>query len=269
MQYDPIKRTLGNIFNRSPWLRVLFYKLIDLLLLRSWHVRRELKKWYKSQNGRAIHLFDAGFGFGQYSYFASKLGNGITVTGIDLKDEQVADCNDFFGKIGRKNVRFITGDLTQYHDDQAFDFILSVDVMEHILEDVDVFKNFHRSLKDGGMVLISTPSDQGGSDVHDHEESSFIEEHVRDGYSFKDIEDKLKSAGFSRVECRYSYGTYGKISWRLSMKYPLLLVNKSKAFLVILPFYYLLAYPIAWVCNCLDVRVHNASGTGLIVKAYK
>ena len=49
----------------------------------------------------------------------------------------------------------------------SFDLALSVDVMEHIVEDVEVFRNIHTSLKDGGMLLISTPSDQGGSDVHD------------------------------------------------------------------------------------------------------
>ena len=43
MQYDPIKRTLGEFFNRASWMRKLFYKLLDLLLLRTWHVHRELR----------------------------------------------------------------------------------------------------------------------------------------------------------------------------------------------------------------------------------
>ena len=82
--------------------------------------------------------------------------------------------------------------------------ILSVDVMEHILEDVVVFKNFNQALKKGGMLLISTPSDQGGSDVHDEDDHSFIDEHVRDGYNIIEIEDKLVEAGFSNVEAKYS-----------------------------------------------------------------
>ena len=61
------------------------------------------------------------------------------------------------------------------------------DVMEHIEEDVKVFENFHASLKKGGQVIISTPSDQGGSDVHGDEDSSFIDEHVRDGYNMQEI----------------------------------------------------------------------------------
>ena len=136
------------------------------------------------------------------------------------------DCNGFFKFIGADQVKFEIADLTQYYRDSSYNLILSVDVMEHILEDVQVFKNFHRSLQDGGMLLISTPSDQGGSDVHDEGESSFIEEHVRDGYNINEIAEKLKSAGFSRVEARYSYGAPGKISWRLSMKYPIVFLGK-------------------------------------------
>ena len=43
MKYDPIKRSLGSVFNTTPFLRIFFYRLLDLLLLRSWHIRRELR----------------------------------------------------------------------------------------------------------------------------------------------------------------------------------------------------------------------------------
>ena len=45
MQYDPIKRTLGRVFNSTPTLRVAFYRMLDVLLLRSWHIVRELRLW--------------------------------------------------------------------------------------------------------------------------------------------------------------------------------------------------------------------------------
>jgi SAM-dependent methyltransferase len=166
-------------------------------------------------------------------------------------------------------VRCEVGDLTKYVKANSYDLVLCVDVMEHILEDELVFRNYSASLKKGGMLLISTPSDQGGSDVHGEGESSFIEEHVRDGYNIKDIEDKLLRNGFSRVEARYSYGSPGKIAWRLSMKYPILMLGASKLFFVILPFYYLLVYPFAYLLNYLDAHGNHATGTGLIVKAWK
>ena len=141
--------------------------------------------------------------------------------------------------------------------------------MEHIEEDVCVFKNLHKSLKNQGLLLISTPSDQGGSDVHHEDEHSFISEHVRDGYNILDIENKLKDAGFSKIEVYYTYGCPGNISWYLSMKYPIQLLNFSKIFFIILPFYYLLTYPFSLILNFLDVTLKHNKGTGLLVKAWK
>lgn len=267
MHYDPIKRSLGNVFNKSQFLRRLFYNLLDLLLLRTWHVHRELKAWAKGRN--SADILDAGAGFGQYSYHMSGMNSNFKILAVDVKEEQVVDCNNFFKQIGRTNVHFEVADLTKFVKENSYDLALSVDVMEHILEDVQVFRNIHASLRKGGMILISTPSDQGGSDVHEGDDSSFIEEHVRDGYNIKEIEDKLRTAGFEKVEARYAYGTPGKISWRLSMKYPIQMLGVTKLFFIILPFYYLVTFPFAYVLNYIDSTSTHKTGTGLIVKAWK
>lgn len=267
MQYDPIKRSLGNVFNKTPFLRKLFYRLLDILLLRSWHIRREIKKWAATRHD--ANILDAGSGFGQYTFFMSKLNPRFNIKAVDVKDEQVADCNRFFAQIGKVNARFEVADLTKYVLANSYDFVLSVDVMEHIEDDVQVFKNFAASLQPGGMLLISTPSDQGGSDVHGDDDSSFIEEHVRDGYNMEEIKQKILGAGFSKVEARYSYGPFGTISWRLSMKWPILMLGKTKLFFILLPFYYLIVFPWCILFNYIDVYSTNETGTGLIVKAWK
>jgi SAM-dependent methyltransferase len=212
---------------------------------------------------------DAGFGFGQYTYRMAKSLNYQAIDAVDLKDEQVADCDGFFKKVNIPNVHFQTGDLTTFVQPEKYNLVLCVDVMEHIEEDVKVLSNYCQSLKKGGMLLISTPSDQGGSDVHDDGETSFIEEHVRDGYGVEDMAEKLKTAGFSTWDIQYSYGKWGRISWLLSMKYPMLMLNKTSLFFIVLPLYYLITYPFAFLFNAIDVRVHNVKGTGLIVKAWK
>jgi hypothetical protein len=141
--------------------------------------------------------------------------------------------------------------------------------MEHIEEDVLVFKNFYKSLQDNGILLISTPSDKGGSDVHSDTQESFIDEHVRDGYSIKDLTEKLTLAGFRNIEAVYTYGKPGNISWRLSMKYPIRMLNVSYLFFIILPFYYLIFFPVSIILNILDLHLIHKSGTGLLVTARK
>jgi SAM-dependent methyltransferase len=270
MQYDPIKRSLGNVFNKAPLLRKLFYSLLDLLLLRCWHIHKELRRYGRDRgHSTPPAILDAGAGFGQYSWWMYRHFKGATILSVDVKEEQVKDCNRFFAQVNANGVRFEIADLVTFQQTNSFDLVLSVDVMEHILEDVQVFRNFHASMKPGGMLLISTPSDQGGSDVHDDSGTSFIEEHVRDGYNITEIADKLKSAGFSRVDARYSYGWPGKISWRLSMKYPILALGATKLFFIVLPFYYIVVYPFCFLLNALDTAIHHPTGTGLIVKAWK
>ena len=83
------------------------------------------------------------------------------------------------------------------------------------------------------------------------------------------MENKLREGGFSKIDIRYQYGTPGKISWRLSMKYPILMLGASKLFFVILPFYYIVTYPFAYILNWLDTVMSHPTGTGLIVKAWK
>jgi len=269
MQYDPIKRSLGTVFNQTPLLRRLFYQLLDLLLLRAWHIRKELRKRTKS-SPEVKTILDAGSGFGQYTYRMARWFPKATVKAVDIKTEQIADCNQFMQKAGLSDrVKFELADLTQFQENDKYDLVLSVDVMEHILEDIAVFRNFYASLQPGGMVLISTPSDQGGSDVHDHEEESFIEEHVRDGYNINEIQEKLKLAGFSRTEASYQYGKPGQISWRLSMKYPILALSKTRLFFILLPFYYIITFPVCLVFNYFDATLVHKTGTGLVVKAWK
>lgn len=269
MQYEPIKRSLGRFFAGSLFMRKTLYFLLDLLLLRTWHVKKALRKIAQQLPGDASVL-DAGSGFGQYSWRMSRKNRHWKINALDINKEQIDDCNLFFRKTGLAGrVVFNTGDLTALNEINCYNLILSVDVMEHIEEDVLVFKNFYRSLKNDGILLISTPSDKGGSDVHGSNEESFIDEHVRDGYSIKDITEKLMSAGFKTVEAGYTYGKPGNISWRLSMKYPIKMLNISYLFFLLLPFYYLIFFPVSIILNIFDLSLKHKTGTGLLVTARK
>jgi len=269
MQYEPIKRSLGRFFAGSLIMRKTLYFLLDLLLLRTWHVKRALHKIARQFPGDGSVL-DAGSGFGQYSWRMSRMNRNWKIKAVDINSEQIDDCSRFFEKAGLSDrVTFQICDLTSLNEPDSYNIILSVDVMEHIEEDVKVFQNFYNSLKENGILLISTPSDKGGSDVHNDTEESFIDEHVRDGYSIKDITEKLTLAGFRSIEAGYTYGKPGNISWRLSMKYPIKMLNVSYLFFIILPIYYLVVFPVSVILNIFDLRLRHKSGTGLLVTARK
>jgi len=264
MQYDNIKRSLGSVFNRNPFLRKCFYGMLDLLLLRAWHIKKELRRLKKNLPADAS-ILDAGAGFGQYTYYMSTLGSHWQIKAVDVKAEQVDDCNRFFALAGRSNrVRFEVADLSSFCEPDQYHLAISIDVMEHIPDDMAVFRNIFASLKPGGVLLISTPSDKGGSDAGD-DHGSFIDEHVRNGYNANEIRDKLTEAGFSEIDVQYTYGRPGHISWLLSMKYPMLMLGVSKIFFILLPLYYLVTFPFCLALNWWDVSARHESGTGLKV----
>jgi len=269
MQYEPIKRSLGRFFSGPPFMRKILYFLLDLLLLRTWHVKKALRKIRRKLPGQA-NILDAGTGFGQYAWHLCRMSRQWTIRGVDIDKEQIDGCSAFFKKTGlSQRVSFSVADLTLYNDPDTFDLILSVDVMEHIKDDEVVFGNFFKSLKSNGILLISTPSDKGGSDARSEEDESFIGEHVRNGYSIKDITEKLVAAGFRKTEVLYTYGTPGNISWRLLMKYPVKMLNISYLFFILLPFWYVIVFPVSIILNIFDLRLTHKTGTGLLVTAVK
>jgi SAM-dependent methyltransferase len=269
MQYDPIKELLGQHFNHHPLLRKLFYVLLNILLLRSWHVRKAIRRISRELPSSSAVL-DAGMGFGQYSWWMASRFHVWKITAADIKSEQIDDCNTFFRKIGmNERVKAIEADLVTWKSNERYDLVLCVDVMEHIERDTAVLASFSEMLNNKGYLIISTPSDKGGSDVHSDQEESFINEHVRDGYGMEEITGKLHEAGFEKVSVAYTYGTPGSIAWRLSMKYPVIMLSASRLFFILLPFYYIVVMPLVLMLNLADLNIRHKTGTGLLVIAEK
>lgn len=263
MHYDPVKNVFASVIRKFPFLRVAFYKILNLMFLRSWYVRRELKQLRKNFQDKKIKILDAGTGYGQYSYFMAKHLSPCEIKAVDIKEDWIKDCKEFFEQRKIENVDFGIEDLTNINYKDEFDLIVCVDVMEHIPDDVKVFKNFYNALNENGYLLINTPSIFGGSDVHDEDEESFIGEHARVGYSKEDLESKLHPMGFETYKSKYTYGFWGDKAWRLGIKYPMILLNFSKIFFIFVPFYYLITFPFTFLMMYLDFIKQNKIGSGI------
>ena len=269
MQYDPIKDRLGSIFRRRPFLQSLFYRLLDLLFLRAWYVRRAVRRSYPDRS-QPLRVLDAGTGFGQWVRFLAARYPKAEILGVDIKRDYLDMARAFFERTrADRRIRFEEADLTRLDMTEAFDLILSVDVMEHIEDDVTVLRNLGRALRPGGRLIINTPSDLGGSDVQSPGDSGFIGEHVREGYGREELSEKIHSAGLAVERSEYSYGSAGSLAWRLLIKWPLLLLNRSFWAIALLPLYYLPVLPVGFILHLIDLGRSNQQGTGLLVVARK
>ncbi len=270
MKYEKIKSKIDDIISGRNFLRKIFYAGLNIFLLRAWYVKSEVKRFFNSKGeDEKVQVLDAGCGFGQYSYFMAKKFKNSKVLGIDINERRIKDCLNFSESEGIENLKFDVVNLENLNYFDEFDLVLAVDVMEHIENDVKVFENFHKAMKKDGVLIISTPSNLGGSEVHTDADESFIEEHVRSGYGADEIKSKLEMVGFKDVRVRYSYGRWGNLSWRLMIKIPVLLLGKSFAFAFLLPLYYFVIFIPGLFLMWLDTKVKNERGTGLIVVARK
>jgi SAM-dependent methyltransferase len=231
-----------------------------MMFLRQWYVKSQINQLFFVHD--EIRFYDAGAGFCQYSDFILSNWKKSQVLALDLKKDYLEAYADYAKQMFPNRFDWVTADLVTYKPEQKFNLIAAIDILEHIENDTQVLRNFYDCLDEGGKLIISTPSDLD-------EAARFTDEHVRPGYNPDDIKAKLLAAGFKIVSFKYSYGRWGKISWKLALQTPLKLLAHSKALFILLPFYYLFTYPVIWLLMKKDMQTDNKQGNGLIITAEK
>lgn len=192
LEYDPIKAKFGRWIRYSAWRRRLFYFALGRLFLRERYAKRELKR-IASSDPPIRNILDAGSGYGQLSWFCAKLFPDANLLGVDVKEDQVQDCNRFFQAMGLSRCRFQVGDLETLPFESEFDLVFSIDVMEHVVRDDAVLGNFFRALRKGGICLLHLPNRNPNKPLSPDPKQvdSVVAEHVREGYTPDEIRQKL------------------------------------------------------------------------------
>jgi len=256
MEYEPLKQSLNNLIKNNRFFRNCFYLALDVLILRQWYVKKHIRKHIDPH--KHFICYDAGAGFCQYSHDILHRFPASRVYGIDVNTDFIFDFQKSLSMSDKERFMYETADLTSYILPEKANLVLAIDILEHIVDDVAVLKNFYESLDIGGRLIISTPTDNDSS-------SSFTAEHVRAGYSISDLTQKLSNVGFNIIYQEYTYGFWGQIYWKLVMRNSLWMVGKSNVFICILPLYLVVVYLPALFCMWLDYVYANKSGNGVIV----
>lgn len=184
----------------------------------------------KTKHGDAL---DLGCGTGNYTLELYK--RGFQVVGVDISRRML--------KIAQKklpNVKFIKANAYSLpFEDNTFDLVLSVTMLEFIHEPEKVLSEVYRVLKPGGEAVIGTMNGKSMWFIFKRMKSLFVETAYRYArfYTPKELENLMKNAGFKETESRGiiylpSFFPFVNISERLDEKFSDKLKNLG-AFIVV------------------------------------
>lgn len=140
---------------------------------------------FLSSKKGSMNILEIGCGTGETLKTLEKWGN---VYGIDMSKEAI----DFCKTKGFKNV--VLGDINEMDISEyknKFDLIVTLDVLEHIQDDVSTLKRMRTMLKDNGYILINVPAYKFL--WSDHDEAL----HHKRRYHSLELTQKVKDAGFT------------------------------------------------------------------------
>lgn len=194
---------------------------------RFWHFAKlsEAKKALELRDNDKI--LDAGCGSGTFAEMFKDEKRHIFLTGVDANERAIAFAQKTYGS---DRITYKKGLIDELgFEDNAFDKVVFLEVIEHITKKQaeEVLEEFHRIMKSGGRLTISTPNGKSmwpfiewlmdrlkvapEMDGHQHE---FF-------YDFDTLQEIVESAGFTCVK-KQTINTIAPwlavLSWKLALR---------------------------------------------------
>lgn len=182
-------------------------------LLRTFEQLGAFNKWQYDQISQHIGRSVLEYGCGIGTLTAYMLGRDRLIC---------TDIDPFYIEIVNRRFRHIKGfgvlkmDLSTAEDyaqisDMKFDTVLCMNVLEHLDNDQEILDKIYQALDPQGKAIINVPHDPGlfcGLDES-------VGHHRR--YLAKDLEDKMRKAGFEIAESR-QFNRFATLGWFVSGK---------------------------------------------------
>ncbi len=158
-------------------------------------------------------VLDVGCSHGAYGFELAKLG--YSVVGIDMNRESIQLAQQIKTYIGIKNISFYEMDiLSNRFANNRFDVIITFETLEHIQEDSKAIQEFHRILKEKGLLIISVPYAERVEEYNEprgacrSKDGSYVcigkgGSHYRNGYNLEGLNSLLEKNGFQILHYEY------------------------------------------------------------------
>ncbi len=213
-------------------------------------------------NKRYQNILDAGSGTGVFSFELARRFPDAGITGIDLLEETINVCRHISKKLDVTNVRFLHGKVENVKEKKVFDLIMCVDILEHIEDDQKVLERLYEAAAPNGVLILHVPSLYRRYPIWKKSYNFDVQTHVRRGYIFDEIREKVSRTGFSINKSGYTYGFWETLANNISY-----MITRARMQNKIL---YSLVFPFLNILALLGSRARPKSlGAGIFIVATK
>jgi SAM-dependent methyltransferase len=155
------------------------------LPLNAW-LRYDLVQMVLSTLGREVtSILEVGAGEGAVG---ARLASRYDYTAVEPDPQAFERASARLEAIGRGEI--VLGDVSALAPDAMFDLLCSLEVLEHLEDDVSALAEWRRRIREGGWILVSAPAHRHRFGPHDR-----IVGHYR-RYDPDDMAEALQRAGF-------------------------------------------------------------------------
>ena len=114
--------------------------------------RRTLRALCSRVGGDDLRLLDVGGGSGSMASIVRRIEPRVTESVVVDLDDRAAAPAEAAGH------RFVTSRVEDFDEDEGFDVILMLNLVEHVSDPASVLAGVRRLTKPGGLVLVKTPN---------------------------------------------------------------------------------------------------------------
>lgn len=166
--------------------------------------------WLRGRAARGpVRTLDAGSGNGAFALYMAQHRNEVTA--VSDYPPSLAKAERRAATIGLAGVSFRALDLRELDRfaDQlgSYDQVLCLEVIEHIIDDRKLLRDFARLIRPGGRLLLTTPFRDHAPWVDEVVSDEEDGGHVRSGYTHAEMRRLLQEAGFRVASEAYLSGS--------------------------------------------------------------
>ncbi len=209
-------------------------------------------------NTGKFRLLDFGCGNGNYGFVIAAKNPRARIDSYDSDQSKFPLLRQLKSK--PDNLHFLSRKEFSLLPPRSYDYILCIDVLEHIEDDVGTLQHLTDLLKPGGVLFIHLPKNHRKrrsvlkNTVHEKHA-----DHLRDEYTESEIRDlfgEIDSLNLQKL--LYTFGFWGELAWEIDN----LLVRHCSRLRYLL-------FPAVWVMAWIDSRMDNRWGNGFFMIACK